>query len=77
MPAAIRVTETIHHDQIHGATHADAGSLTEALRLVLENSPFPNAHRQEQSFLLALWNELLVNGHASRGWSEYTWRWIE
>lgn len=74
--STVRVIETIHHGDTHGATHAEAGSLTEALRLVLEASPYPNAHRDKPEFMLALWDELLNTGKASRGWCDYTWMWL-
>lgn len=77
MTDAVRVTEVVHHGDFQHATTATGGSLTEALKDVLQHSPYPSSHSDDSAWVTELWGELLNRGTASRGWCRYTWEWTE
>ncbi|WP_425954498.1 hypothetical protein [Xylanimonas sp. McL0601] len=77
MTDVVRVLEVIHHGDFQHLTALNGGSLTEALKHVLDHSPYPSVHRDEPEWVAALWEELLDEGEASRGWCRYSWTWVE
>jgi hypothetical protein len=72
----VRVRETIDHGDFHAVTTAEAESLTSALKGVLSKSPCPTSHLDDEAWLTKLWDELLNEGTAMRGWCSYEWEWL-
>ncbi len=76
MPSdAVRVTETIRHGDFVNVATVEAGSLTEGIKAVLERSPYMAHRAVDDQWVQKLWDELLSNGVAQRGWADYRWEW--
>lgn len=73
----VRVRETIDHGDFHAVTTAEAESLTSAIKAVLSKSPYPTSHLHDDAWLTKLWDELLNDGTAMRGWCRYAWEWLD
>lgn len=72
----VRVTESVRRNGFTEQISADGGSLTEALKVLLDRSGSVKSRQIDQAWLTSLWNELITAKTAERDGRTYTWRWL-